>query len=94
MASSSVFPEQVIGLNKTEWEFVLRGSEETKVLQLEAYDDELAKEEHSKSRVIVRNCPDILLSNDGIEKLGSNNLNTYFGVRAFLNIKITESKNN
>ncbi len=83
MASCSVFPEQVIGLNKTEWEFVLRRSEETKVLQLEAYDDELAKEEHSKSRVIVRNCPDIFIPNDGAEKLNLDNLNTYFGVRSF-----------
>jgi len=53
------------------------------VLQLETYDDELAKEEHSKSRVIVRNCPDIFIPNDGAEKLNLDNLNTYFGVRSF-----------
>ncbi len=40
MASSSVFPEQVIGLNKTEWEFVVRRSQDTKVLKLGTYDDE------------------------------------------------------
>jgi len=87
MASSSLFPDQVIGLNKTEWEFVVRRSLETKVLELETYDDEIAKEEHSRSRVIVRNCSDIFVPNDGVQKLGLKNLNTYFGVRLFIFIK-------
>ena len=80
MASSSLFPDQVIGLNKTEWEFVVRRSQDTKVLNLETYDDEIAKEEHSRSRVIVRNCSDIFVPDDGVQKLGLKNLNTYFAI--------------
>jgi len=93
MASSSLFPDQVIGLNKTEWEFVVRRSQDTKVLNLETYDDEIAKEEHSRSRVIVRNCSDIFVPGDGVQKLGLNNLNSYFGVRPFIIIK-NYKKNN